>query len=261
MLIDWFTVGAQLLNFAVLVWLMKRFLYRPILQAVDAREKHIAQALAQAEADKAQAAQDSERLRSLHEALDLQRAALLSQASEEADTERQRLIAQARAAADALSARRQETLINDARQLNQAISRRAGQEVFAIARQTLADLANAALEARIAEVFIARLRVLDAPARAALAEALKTAREPARLRSTFELPAAQRAALQHALDAAFSTQVALVFETAPELVSGIELTVNGQKLAWSIADYLASLEKSVSELIETQSAAPGLAQS
>jgi F-type H+-transporting ATPase subunit b len=31
MLIDWFTVGAQALNFLILVWLMKRFLYKPIL--------------------------------------------------------------------------------------------------------------------------------------------------------------------------------------------------------------------------------------
>src|ERR1035441_6695689 len=39
MLIDWFTVGAQALNFLVLVWLMKRFLYKPILDAIDEREK------------------------------------------------------------------------------------------------------------------------------------------------------------------------------------------------------------------------------
>jgi F-type H+-transporting ATPase subunit b len=38
MLIDWFTVGAQALNFLILVWLMKRFLYQPILNAIDARE-------------------------------------------------------------------------------------------------------------------------------------------------------------------------------------------------------------------------------
>ena len=38
MLIDWFTVGAQVLNFLILVWLMKRFLYKPVLDAIDARE-------------------------------------------------------------------------------------------------------------------------------------------------------------------------------------------------------------------------------
>ena len=50
MLIDWFTVGAQALNFVILVWLMKRFLYVPVLDAIDAREKRIATQLGDATA-------------------------------------------------------------------------------------------------------------------------------------------------------------------------------------------------------------------
>jgi len=40
MLFDWFTFAAQLLNFIILVWLLKRFLYRPVLKAIDDREKN-----------------------------------------------------------------------------------------------------------------------------------------------------------------------------------------------------------------------------
>jgi len=49
MLIDWFTVGAQALNFLILVWLMKHFLYKPILHAIDEREKRVAAELADAD--------------------------------------------------------------------------------------------------------------------------------------------------------------------------------------------------------------------
>ena len=55
MLIDWFTIAAQALNFLILVWLMKRFLYKPILNAIDAREKRIATELADADAKRAEA--------------------------------------------------------------------------------------------------------------------------------------------------------------------------------------------------------------
>ena len=55
MLIDWFTVGAQALNFLILVWLMKRFLFKPVLDAIDAREKRIAAAIADADQKKAEA--------------------------------------------------------------------------------------------------------------------------------------------------------------------------------------------------------------
>jgi F-type H+-transporting ATPase subunit b len=47
-----------------------------------------------------------------------------------------------------------------------------------------------------------------------------------------------------------SSDLHIRFETAPDLISGIELTMNGQKVAWSIADYLASLEKGVDELLK-----------
>ena len=46
MLINWFTVCAQAINFLILVWLLKRFLYKPILHAIDEREKGIAAQLA-----------------------------------------------------------------------------------------------------------------------------------------------------------------------------------------------------------------------
>ena len=51
MLIDWFTVGAQAVNFLILVWLLRRFLYQPILRAIDTREQRIAAELAGADGD------------------------------------------------------------------------------------------------------------------------------------------------------------------------------------------------------------------
>ena len=70
------------------------------------------------------------------------------------------------------------------------------------------------------------------------------------MRSAFDLPAEQRAAIQNALNETFSAEIHVRFETAPDLVSGIEITTNGQKVAWSIGDYLASLEKGVGELLK-----------
>jgi F-type H+-transporting ATPase subunit b len=251
-LIDWFTVGAQVLNFLILVWLMKRFLYKPILDAIDARETKIAAQLADADAKSAEASNERAAFQRKNAELDQQRAAVMSQALDEARLERRRLIDEARAAADALTATRQATLTNDARNINRAVSRRTQQEVFAIARKALTDLATTSLEERMGVVFTRRLRELNGKTKVGLAEAFRTASEPALVRSAFDLPAEQRAAIQRALNETFSADVDLRFETAPDLVSGIELTANGHKLAWSIADYLTSLEKSVAELLNTQ---------
>jgi F-type H+-transporting ATPase subunit b len=254
MLIDWFTVGAQALNFLILVWLMKRFLYQPILRAIDAREKRIAAELADADAKRAEARKERDEFQRKNEEFDRQRAALLSKATHEVQAERHRLLDEARQAADALSARRGEALKRDARALNQAISRRAQQEVFAIARKALTDLATANLEERLGDAFTRRLRELDGKARAGLAEAVNAASDPVLVRSAFDLPAEQRADIQNALNETLSAPVCLRFETAPDLIAGIELTANGQKLAWSIADYLASLQRGAEELLQEREA-------
>jgi F-type H+-transporting ATPase subunit b len=250
MLIDWFTVGAQALNFLILVCLLKRFLYKPILNAIDAREKLIAKELADADVKKAEAQKERDEFQKKKEAFDQQRTALLAKATDEAKVERQRLLDEARKAADALSAKHQDALRSDAQNLKQAISRLTQKEVFAITRKALADLATVSLEERMGDVFDRRLRELNGHAKIVLGEALKKNSEPALVRSTFELPASQRAAIQNALNETFSAEIQLRFETAPDLVSGIELASNGQKIGWSIVDYLASLEKGVDELLK-----------
>ena len=103
-MIDWFTVGAQALNFLILIWLMKRFLYQPILHAIDEREKRIAKELPDADAKRDEAQKEREEFQHKNEEFDQQRATLLSKATDEVKVERQRLLDEARKSADALTA-------------------------------------------------------------------------------------------------------------------------------------------------------------
>ncbi len=247
--INWFTVVAQVINFLILVWLLKRFLYKPILHAIDEREKGIATLLADAEAKKTEAHKESEDYQHKNEAFDQERSALLKKATDASNAERQRLLGEARKDADALRANRQEALRNEQRNLSQDIIRWSQKEVFAITRKTLVDLASASLEERMAAVFVQRLRALTGAAKEQLDAALKGTTQSARVRSAFDLPPEQHATIQKALNETFSADIHIQFETTPELVSGIELSANGQKVAWSIADYLASLEKSAGALL------------
>lgn len=250
MLINWFTIVAQACNFLILVWLMKRFLYKPVLDAIDEREKRISAELANADAKKAEAQKESDRFSQKNRKFDQQRATLMKKATDDAQAERQRLLDEARNAAAALNRKQQELLKNEAQELYQAISRRTQQEVFAIAQKVLTDLAGVSLEERIAGIFLCRLQEMDAEAKAGFAEVIKTASDPAILRSAFDLPGEQRTLIQKAINETFSAEINIQFETSPDLISGIELIANGQKVAWSIADYLRSLQKGVDDLLK-----------
>jgi F-type H+-transporting ATPase subunit b len=245
MLIDWFTVIAQAANFLILIWLMKRFLYQPILKALDAREQRIAAELADADEKKTEALKERDEFQHKNEEFDQQRAALLSQATDEAKAERQRLFEEARKDAESLRAKLQETRDNEQRSLNRELTIRTRQEVFAIARKTLADLAGAPLEERMVEVFIHRIRELSGEEKAQMATV-----QPALVRSTFDLPPAQKTAVASAVKESIAADIQIRFETASDQVSGIELVSNGHKLAWSIAEYLAAMEKSVGEVLQ-----------
>jgi len=256
MLIDWFTVGAQILNFLILVWLLKRFLYRPILEAIDAREQRISGELAAADAKKAEAAAERETFVRKNADFDQQKAALLLEATTAANQERQRLLDAAREEASLLSRKRQEALQQEALGLHQEIRGRTRQQVFAIARKALVDLAGVALEARMVEVFVARMQALAADEKQALTRALQTSGRPLVVRTSAALPAAQQAILETRIRELFGSDIQLHFETAADLVSGIELSADGQKVAWSIEAYLTDLETSVGELLKAKEPQP-----
>ncbi len=252
MLIDWFTVGAQALNFVVLVWLLKRFLYRPVIDAIAAREDRIAQQIADAEATKRDAEQQRDIFIKKREVFDVEHAALLDAATEAAEVERERLVGIARTDADELSAKRREALLNEAANLHRTLGNSVRHEVFEITRRVLADLATASLEERLADVLIRHLRALDPAAMSELAEALTAPGANTVVRSAFELPHAQRLAIQSVVESCLGAGVAIQFVTAPDLVNGIELVGAGQKLAWSIDQYLDALERTAADLMDPE---------
>lgn len=252
MLIDWFTVAAQAINFFLLVWLLKRYLYKPILHAIDVREQRIQAQLADGAAQQEKAHSEREIFHNKNEKFERERANLMQKALAEADREHQRLIEKAREDAQVERLKYKRNLALDARKLKQTLSSKAAQEIFAITRQTLKDLASANLEEQVVAVFLKTLNELAAPVKVAITQALKATsiNAPVVLRSAFDLPQELRVKIQQALEQTFNVDLELTFDTKLELVSGIELFANGQKLAWSIDDYLLTLEKNIDALLE-----------
>jgi F-type H+-transporting ATPase subunit b len=251
MLIDWFTVLAQAVNFLILVWLLKRFLYQPILKAIDAREKRIATELADADAKRAEARVERDEFTRKNEEFDQQREGLFSKAAEEAAAERQRLFDAARRDAENLRAKQQESLQREYQRLNEEIARRTRTEVFAIARKTLKELAGADLEERMVDTFVRRLREPDVAAMAQGPTSSQATSAAVVVRSAFETNATQRTLIENTLKDKLSP-AAVRFEVAPELIGGIELIAYGQKIAWSVADQLDALERDVDALLKAQ---------
>lgn len=245
MQIDWLTVTAQMVNFLILVWLLKRLLYRPVLDAMDRRERGIAGQLEQAgqrehEADaRVHLYEDKERT------LEREREHRIAHAHEEAEHERRRLLDEARHDIDRQREKWREELWHEQEDFREALRRGLAESALRIAQNALADLADAGLERQVLATFVRRLQALPEAQRQELAEA------SARLRVTtsFDLDEKAREQLEAVLHEAIGAGLSIEFHRDPTLVCGIAVAGDGRKVAWSIADYVEGTEGRIAELM------------
>ncbi len=226
-----------------MVWLLRRFLYRPVLNAIDEREKKIAAQLANAELQKAEAGKERSTYLAKNETFDNERKSLMDKAMAEAESERQNMLEKSRNEAATLSKTLQAALNENQAQLHEQIAANTRRQVFAIARKALTDLASADLNEYIATMFVQKLKSVSASEKALLNEALKTNSNQVIISSAFELPDKLKNEINVAITGLLGTTPVIHYKINDTLIGGIELTAGGYKLAWGIAAYLNSLEK------------------
>lgn len=244
MQIDWLTVAAQIVNFLVLVWLLKRFLYQPVIDAMSRREQRISARLEKASAREAQA---SSRLREYTDksaALDGERVKLLQEARDEAQEEKRRLLDVARGEIDDQRGNWRSGLEREHRELRRTLGRELAESAVQIARQALADLADAELEDRIVATFLKRLNALPENELASLSESSG----PVSVRSSFDLDGTTRERLRQALQ----PEGEMHFTLDPGIVCGIVMVGGGRTVEWNVSDYLGDLHARVGELIAAE---------
>ena len=260
MQIDWFTVGAQLFNFLVLVFLLKRFLYKPVVGAMAAREQRIAERIAQATERESKAKALEQSLGEKIAQMDLQRDALVAKMHDQVDEERQHLLEKLR---DEVAQQRA-AWRDDANRENEEFARELRSEVadsvLTLSRRALGDLADAKLEHVMVGHFLAHLRALDPEQKSALSGF----RGPLTVATSFELDPDQRGAIAHALRDASGADEASEADGADgageakagampvrwvrdeRILCGLRVRADGFELGWAIDDYLDDVRERVS---------------
>lgn len=248
--INWFTVIAQLLNFLILAWLLKKFLYKPVLDAIDAREKRIAARLQDAKAKQEDAIKEKDEFFEKNKQFDGQKKELLEKAIADAQVQKDKLIEAARKEVNALHTKQQKALKDQQENLERDLAQKLQQQVFDISRKALADMASVSLEEQTTNLFISRLEALKDDHKQQFIDAFRSGTRPILIQTAFDLPKNQQKEIMQSVGDILGKNTEFEFKTAPGMISGIELTTNGYKLAWSISAYLDSLRNTVSKTIQ-----------
>lgn len=249
MLINWFTVIAQIVNFLILVWLLKRYLYKPVLKAVDEREKRIAAQINDAAKKEADAENDRNDFITKKADLDKQREDILAKAEEDAKANREKLLEDARKEATALQQKLADKLDSEQEAIANEIAGKTKTVVFEVARKALLDLADADLESRIVQVFVGKVVNLGDNERKDMRNVFAES-EQVMVSSSFTLSEQQKNDIKKVLDDTVGKPLQYAFETSKDLISGIELYAGGFKIAWNIDEFLRSAESEVDQLMK-----------
>jgi len=242
-LIDWFTVVAQIVNFLVLVALMKHFLYGRLVRAMDEREKRIAGQLAEAEQKSHDAEQRLEQIHVRTLEQERQRNEMMAQAQRDADLQRNQMVQDARESVRKLETKWHEDMERERKAFLEEFQRRAAGEILVTVRRALMDLAGSDLQSCAIQVFLEKLRCFDVTVLGNLVKGELT------VLSACELPEETRGQILQVLENRVARPVHLRFELAPEIAWGIELRGNGWRMGWSADSYIESLTESLEEAI------------
>ncbi|KGC50694.1 F0F1 ATP synthase subunit B family protein [Burkholderia pseudomallei] len=238
MRIDWSTLALQTVNVVVLVWLLSRFLFRPVSDIIAKRQAAARKLIDDASRERDAAHAERERARAERASLAAARDDALKDALAQAAAERERLIAAARADAQALRDAARAQADADAVQRAKAFDARATRLAIDIAAKLLARLPDSARVAGFVDGVAASLARLPADVRASLAD------EDAQVRLV--APRALTAQEAAACRAAFAASVGRPLEpdvrVDPALIAGLELESKYANVRNSLRQDLATIE-------------------
>jgi F-type H+-transporting ATPase subunit b len=248
--IDWFTFVAQILNFVILVFLLKRFLYRPVLDAVAAREARIREGLEGARQMQEDAAGERTAIREEWADLEARRGAFLEEAEQEAAERRQQLAEDVRVHARKVRDDWQEAIRRQRESFLDELQRHVEGETYALATRVLRDLADTELEDRTIGVFLERVRALPEQERTEFLRAVSEASGRIEVTSAFQIRSDLAAEVEQVVADWTGAEVDLRFRVDPELALGIEMRAGDRKVGWSVNSYLADLRQAIARHLD-----------
>lgn len=254
MSIDWITVAAQLANFLLLVWLLKRFLYRPILKGIDAREAEIAKRLAAAKEAKENADAEKQRYQQQYADHLMIRDNLLEEALESTASQREQMLQAGRDKLEQEQKNWQQFFEQERSEFQMKLQYSGAETLYELVRKALMDLADEQLENAIARHLMRRLEGMHKDIKAAVGEASK---QVATVTSHAPLSDKTQEYLQQQLQNYFpNIKVDFLIDT--EQAVGVVLQVAGARLAWTLETYIDELQSQFAQQYKANASAGSL---
>jgi F-type H+-transporting ATPase subunit b len=240
---DWWTLALQTINFAILAWLLHRFLYKPVLRVIDARRAEIDKQYADASMAEAKAKQELAAVEAGRSSIAAEREAVIKAATAQAEETAKARRSQAEREAAALLDGARKTLAIERDQALAEARKLAVDLGAGMARRLLAGvtvvLAKLRAEAWLGEIE-QYLAALPKPQFEALRKQIADG-APLRVVTAWALPEKAAEAWRAGLHKILGSQTSITFDVDSHLIAGAELHFPSSILRFSWQSALDAL--------------------
>lgn len=239
MTFNWSTFLLEIVNFAVLAFVLHRLLYRPLSEAIDKRREMIARA--QEDADKASREAEAlkQQLRAQLDEAEQMRQSTLHQARQQAEVERQKLLAEAEQAIERHQADSEQALAHQREDALKALSQEVISQAVALAGRLLTQASERTLHQQLALRLIQTLEQLPEAEKRQMRSSWQPS-DNVVVECAQELDAATLEHFQRVVSDLVSQPVALAVQNRPELLGGVRLRLDGHVWDGSITGQIPS---------------------
>ena len=239
MLINWFTVFAQIINFLILIFLLKKFLYGPIIKAMAERERKMAEAFENAKLAEKEARERSLQLAEENRSFTAAKEGLMDEARKNIETWREDRLKNTRAEVEKMREIWVDTLNREKQDFLDKLKTQIVNQVVSISQKALTDLADDDLESQVIRVFLEHME--NPEHRSELEKASGTMS----ITTGFELQPSVSDQLRERFSEWFSQAKGFEFEYNETLGIGLEILIGDRKMEWNLGSYLVNLEQEI----------------
>jgi F-type H+-transporting ATPase subunit b len=250
MLIDLFTVIAQIVNFLILVLLLKKFLFNKIVSIMDEREEKISEQLANAEQQEKDTKKELEKQQKIREKLEQEWDNDFARIKKELQFKREEMMKEARKTVNQNQEDWKNAMLKQRGAFLRELRYLSCQQVCQVSKKVLADLADEKLENQLISSFMNQLEELQEDKKQEFKLSELDEGKEVEIFTAFQLQKKDKDLVTEKIENLAHKDVQIVFKKSNDLICGIELRSEGKKIAWSIESYLDVLEKRLKEIFE-----------
>lgn len=253
MQIDWFTFIAQAVNFLILIALLHHFLYKPVIKAMDERDKRIADELEAARRKMVEAEEKEKMLDQQLKSFEAQKEQRLAETRDEVAERKSEMMEELRNEVEQVRKRWIEAIETEKKSFTEKLGKETGQQVLRLLNTILKDLSDRSLQLQTVHLFMEKISGMSEYDLEQLRKNISSSKEnKLRVISSYELESKQRNRIIEWVRKQINEGIKCEFLTDKDLGFGIEMRVSGWRIGWNLKGYLEHLSTEMDQYFRQQ---------